>query len=355
MTYRTLVVSLLLIGGCAYGGTVNCIGSSGDASAIQSAVNAGGSVTISGACSITSRINVTKPVIVNGSATLNVLPSLDYAFAVNSDNVTFNGLTFVGAGIYATGANSLKRSNITITNNIFRDFTVNPYKAGIETDRIAYNWNISGNAFKNFWKGGFSNTTTNPGNNSGAMVAGIVIWGGLDHTIIDNNSFDEFENDSMHFFNQGLIAYSGGYTATGVVILNNSFTRQHRMAIEYQDASSSSACAGGCNNSAVANTGTVIKNNYFHLPAWPWPGVFAWSVPTLTNGAKFYNNTAIAESIVGAQALGNFLGFAWELGPSETNLLLEGNVVAEVMSPYQKWGAAVANYPPGTSTNVYTN
>src|SRR5205823_2101603 len=117
----------------------------------------------------------------------------------------------------------------------------------------------------------------------------------------------------------------------------------------------SSACAGGCNNSAVANTGTVIKNNYFHLPAWPWPGVFAWSVPTLTNGAKFYNNTAIAESIVGAQALGNFLGFAWELGPSETNLLLEGNVVAEVMSPYQKWGAAVANYPPGTSTNVYTN
>ena len=297
MTYRTLLVSLLLMGGCAFGGTVNCIGSSGDASAIQSAVNAGGIVAISGTCSITTRINVTRPVIVTSVtsqvATLNILPSLNYAFAVNSDNVTFDGLTFVGAGIYAPGANSRKRSSITITHNTFRDFTVNTYKAGIETDCIAYNWNISGNKFSNFWKGGFAYTTTNPLDNSGAMVAGIVIWGGLDHTIIDNNSFDEFENDSMHFFNQGLIAYSGGYTATGVVISNNSFTRQHRMAIEYQDASSSTGCAGGCNNYAVANTGTVIKNNYFHLPAWPWPGVFAWSVPTLTNGAKFYNNTAI--------------------------------------------------------------
>jgi hypothetical protein len=351
-----LILCLLMFVGCyAYGSMVNCANGSGDANAIQTAVNAGGTVTISGTCSIMSPIKVSNSVTINGPATLNSNPSIIYAFALNSDNVTFNNLTFVGAGIYSTGANLGKRSNIVITSNTFRDFVANPYKGAIETDRIAVNWFIAGNLFQNFWHGGYPNSTVNPLDKVGNSVAAIVIFGGLDHTTISNNTFDQMENDSMHFFNQGLIANSGGYTASGVVISGNFFTRQHRIALEYQDASSRTACAGGCNNSAVANTGTVIKNNYYHLPAWPYWGSYAWSVPTFGNNAYFYNNTAIVENVIRYNHH-YLIAFAWELGPLPVNLLLQGNIVSSLdANPTFPWASAVINYPPGSTTNTYTN
>jgi hypothetical protein len=70
LLYPKLFVFLLL-GRCAYSGTVNCSGSSGDTRAIKSAVSAGESVTISGSCSVTSPIHVNKPATISGNATLN--------------------------------------------------------------------------------------------------------------------------------------------------------------------------------------------------------------------------------------------------------------------------------------------
>jgi hypothetical protein len=357
--YPKLFLSLLLVGGCAYGGAVNCTNGSGDVAAIQTAVNAGGTVTISGTCSITKAINVTKPAVINGPATLTALPSILAAFWVTSDNVTINNLTFVQGGVYAPGGNARKRSNITITNNTFRDFVAFNWKAGIETDCIAYNWNISRNTFQNFWQNGFTSTTTNP-QNSYSAVAGIVIWGGLDHTVIFNNSFDEMENDSMHFFSQGTGANSGGYTASGVVIAYNFFTRQHRMGIEYQDFSSTTACPGGCNNSAATTTGTVIKNNYFHLPAWPYYGTFPYSIVNQAYNAFFINNTAIVEAAVDPGNPIHVMGYGWENYATNTGILLQGNLISSISVAQGQttphiWAQAIANYPPGSTTNVYQN
>jgi hypothetical protein len=187
-----------------------------------------------------------------------------------------------------------------------------------------------------------------------------VIWGGLDHTVISNNSFDEMENDSMHFFSQGTGANNGGYTASGVVISNNVFTRQHRMSIEYQDFSSSTACAGGCNNSAPTTTGTVIKNNYYHLPAWPYYGSFPYSIATQAYNAHIINNTAIVESAVDPNNANHLLGYAFEMFATNTGLLLQGNLVSSISNVQNTttphiWALAVANYPPGSASNVYTN
>src|SRR3954451_8253021 len=107
------LISFLICAGFASGATVSCTNSGSDVAAIQAAVNAGGTATISGSCALgSSQINVNNAVTITGSATFVASPSLSgWSFSVNTDNVTFSNLTFNNAGVHVTGTADTKRSN----------------------------------------------------------------------------------------------------------------------------------------------------------------------------------------------------------------------------------------------------
>src|ERR1700761_5078383 len=95
---KKIFLALLCSGAVAYGSTVDCTNGPSDPNAIQAAINAGGTVTINNTCALGGAIiQVNNSVTVTGNATFN--SGAAYAFSVNSDDVSFSGLTFEGAGL----------------------------------------------------------------------------------------------------------------------------------------------------------------------------------------------------------------------------------------------------------------
>src|SRR5450631_2288204 len=120
---RLLFISLLfqLTASLASASAVNCANNGSDAGAIQGALNGGGTVTVTGTCSIGgTTLNINTALVLTGSATLNYSGG-GYVVNVNSNNVTINGLTFNGGGIDTTNSSlSVPTSNMTVTNNVFQ-------------------------------------------------------------------------------------------------------------------------------------------------------------------------------------------------------------------------------------------
>jgi hypothetical protein len=95
--FKTHFAYLLLLGATilsplAAQAIVKCANQPSDVASIQSAVNAGGSVTINGTCAIGgTTVYINNAVVINGPATINGNQS--QVFSVNANNFTINALT----------------------------------------------------------------------------------------------------------------------------------------------------------------------------------------------------------------------------------------------------------------------
>src|ERR1035438_2583896 len=101
--------------------TVTCNNNSGDVGLIQSALNDGGTVTITGTCAVGgSSLVPVGPVTINGSATLNGSGASDIIF-YGGNGLSVNGLTFNGGGIH--GISTHYQGAWSITNCTFRNIS----------------------------------------------------------------------------------------------------------------------------------------------------------------------------------------------------------------------------------------
>jgi hypothetical protein len=326
----------------AYGGTVNCLNKASDAGLIQSAVNAGGAVSISGTCALGSgTISVGKSVKITGSAQINSTAS--YAFVIWANSVSISGLTFNGAGLdlvtvpQQTGFNF---TNNTVQNTNGRD--------AIDIDGVLRMSNISGNTFFSIAPAGFASATyaslgfggCNSHGGCDTRGVGIQIYGGIDQTTINNNSFDLIANDAMHI-GWNIVAASATYLLTkNNDVSYNKFSRVHRMGIEAQAVWAFPRCGtngnSACDYSRDFSTKTTIKGNYFHDPFLTYWQTFAYSLALWGDG-RYVNNAGIANVTTGQTP-----GFAME--DMGNNVLTQGNVLASDYMPGANphgWGGDV--------------
>ncbi|HEY1947882.1 MAG TPA: choice-of-anchor D domain-containing protein [Bryobacteraceae bacterium] len=317
---------VVLSGNTAFGSTVNCANSSADAGAIQSAVNAGGAVSISGVCALGSTaISVGNSVVITGTAQLN--SSGSFVFVIWSNNVSISGLTFNGAGLNLIGVP--QQSGFLFTNNTIRNTNGNN---GIVVDGILRTSKISRNTFSSIAPNGFAAATYaslgfggcySQGGCDTAGV-GISIYGGIDQTTIDNNSFDLIANDAMHI-GWNLIAADANYFLTkNNDISYNTFSRVHRIGIEAQAIWSYPKCgmngASSCDISHNFSTNTTIKGNYFHDPLLTYVETYAYSLAIWGDG-QYINNAGI-DNFISGQTPG------YGIEDMGNNVLTQGNVMA---------------------------
>jgi Abnormal spindle-like microcephaly-assoc'd, ASPM-SPD-2-Hydin len=316
----------VLLSGYAFGSTVNCANSSADLGAIQSAVNAGGAVSITGVCALGSAaISVGNSVVITGTAQLN--SSGSFVFVIWSNNVSISGLTFNGAGLHLIGVP--QQSGFLFTNNTIQNTNGNN---GITVDGILRTSNISRNRFSSIAPNGFAAMTYatlgfatcySQGSCDTAGV-GIVIYGGIDQTTIDNNSFDLIANDAMHI-GWNLIAADAYYFLTkNNDISYNTFSRVHRIGIEAQAIWSYPKCgingASSCDMSHDFSTNTTIKGNYFHDPVMTYVETYAYSLAVWGDG-QYINNAGI-DNFTSGQTPG------YGIEDMGNNVLTQGNVMA---------------------------
>ncbi len=365
--------SFLIFSLAAMGATnsVKCTNTASDASLLQTAVNSGGNVNVSGSCSLVNgSVNINNAVTVTGPATITANASAsNFTFFINSDNVTMNGLTFVGAGVRLTGANTSARSNVNLTNNTFRDFTMNPMgqsmSAAVWIDAIWRNSKFTGNTVTNLWYGGFANTNAaNVCSLGGSTLCdntqetmyffGVLFFGGLDNTQIESNVFSEISGDGVKGFNNGLSAIPGGYQANHVSVSYNTFTYIHRIGIEIQNCTNP---GNTCNGFANVYSDAKFAGNYLHSPAWGFIDTYAYSLPVMGTGVQIINNAAIGDFTGNATQTISRLGYAIEEPPGTgccgTNVwngtaIEQGNLSASDINPSDSsnagWYAGFVNY-----------
>ncbi len=332
------------------GGTpVACQNNQSDAALVQSALNSDSVLSLSGTCLLGSTtLTMASNVTVHGPATLKYTGS-QYALASAGNGNTVDSLTFVGGGLELTlNSGQTGQNGWTITNNQFQDITSG--SNGINIRNIlgkGPHSTISNNTFTNIWQGGYPNFPS--GTNQDNLLGTGIYWNqGIDNAIVDSNSFDEIAFDAIKGFPDGFGGHTNPYTAQNVVISNNVMTHVHRMGIETMGGGTN--CPGGCDYSHVTTTGMVVKNNYFHNPAFQ-QGTFAYSIAIDVNGS-FINNAAIIE----------IPSCVWPLGIAIEHELsggiFQGNVVGAVKqdctgnyNPTYGWASYIC---PGYTRSGYT-
>jgi hypothetical protein len=339
---RLTLSFLILSGAAAYGGAVKCTNAVGDAGSIQSAVNAGGAVSISGVCTLQSTvISIGNSVTITGNAQLNSTGS--FVFVIWADNVSISGLTFNGAGLYLIEIP--QQTGFTFTNNTVQNTNGND---GVVVDGVLRASNISGNTFSSIAPNGFASATYTSLGFGGCYSRGgcdtpgvaIQIFGGIDQTTIDNNSFDLIANDAMHI-GWNIIAADANYFLTkNNDISYNKFSRVHRIGIEAQAIWSYPYCgvnrAYACDSSHDFSTNTTIKGNYFHDAFLTYVESYAYSL-ALWGSGQYVNNAGIANITTGQTP-----GFAME--DMGNNVLTQGNVLAADYIPGAQphgWGGDI--------------
>jgi hypothetical protein len=339
---RLTLFFLFLCGAAAYGSTVTCTNGTGDAGSIQSAVNAGGAVSINGVCTLQSAvISIGKSVTITGNAQLN--SSGSFAFVIWADNVSIRGLTFNGAGLHLIEIP--QQAGFAFTNNTIQNTNG---KDGIVVDGVLRTSNISANTFFSIAPNGFASATYTSLGFGGCYSGGgcdtpgvaIQIFGGIDQTTIDNNSFDLIANDAMHI-GWNIIAADATYFLTkNNDISYNKFSRVHRIGIEAQAIWSYPHCgvnrASACDTAHDFSTNTTIKGNYFHDAFITYMESYAYSLALWGNG-QYVNNAGLANVTTGQKP-----GFAME--DMGNNVLTQGNVLAADYIPGAQphgWGGYV--------------
>jgi hypothetical protein len=325
--FATQVLLLITIfGAVASAAAVTCQNGSADSAAIQSAVNAGGTVVIKGACALGSTmVGIGKSVSITGGAQMNSTGS--FAFVIWADNVSISGLTFNGAGLHLMEVP--QQAGFSFTNNTIQNTNG---KDGLDVDGVLRTSNISGNTFYYIAPSSFASATYASLGFGGCYSrgscdthgVGIQISGGIDQTSINNNSFDLIANDAMHI-GWNIIGADVTYFLTkNNDISYNKFNRVHRMGIEAQAAWSYPHCgingAYQCDYSHDFSANTTIKGNYFHNPFLTYSETYAYSL-ALWGSGQYINNAGIADATTGQTP-----GFAME--DMGNNVLTQGNVLA---------------------------
>jgi hypothetical protein len=279
---------LLVSAVSAFGGTFNCTNTGGDASAIQSALNGGGTVTLQGTCAIGSTtLYVGSNVTVNGSATLNYNGS-GYVFSSTSgQNDTITGLTLNGGGINL-GNSGTPPAGWTITNNTIRNIIST--SSGIRIDILGRGAHstISNNTFSNIWINGYPSNAA-----SRDSAGGCLFWdNGLDNTLVDSNTFSECQGNAIKGFNDGFSGHTNTFISRNVVISNNDIQLEGRIGIEVQGIGKNN-CPGGCITGIVSSDGVVVKGNYIHNFVSPVNNQFAYSLMFGSTNSLIINNSAV--------------------------------------------------------------
>ncbi|HEY1945834.1 MAG TPA: choice-of-anchor D domain-containing protein [Bryobacteraceae bacterium] len=286
-------------------------------------------------------ISIGRSVTITGNAQLNSTGS--FAFVIWADNVSISGLTFNGAGVYLIEIP--QQTGFTFTNNTVQNTNG---KDGVVVDGVLRTSNISGNTFSSIAPNGFASATYTSLGFGGCYSRGscdtpgvaIQIFGGIDQTTIDNNSFDLIANDAMHI-GWNIIAADGTYFLTkNNDISYNKFSRVHRIGIEAQAIWSYPYCgvnrAYACDISHDFSTNTTIKGNYFHDPFITYVESYAYSL-ALWGSGQYVNNAGLANVTTGQTP-----GFAME--DMGNNVLTQGNVLAADYIPGAQphgWGGYI--------------
>ena len=344
------LIPLLLCAASAYG--LTCSNSGSDPGNIQSAVNGGGTVTLSGTCSLgSSTIQINNSVTINGPATLNSSNAM--VFSVNSNNVTISGLTLNGGYINFPIQTT---SGFTFANSTIQNLTnagCGGGSPGILASVLTHS-TINNNTFRNIWPGGFPNTPPNcndgtAGGNDTWGAAGIAL-SGLDYVTITNNTFDEIASDAMHLDWEATTGNSGGFSTHGNVVSYNTFSNIRRIPIEIQSQPSGN-CPGGCNYGIINTNGLQVNGNYAHLYAFGYSDTWGASlVPDGSKTGEYLNNTFIANN---NPSHGNMQSdYSAGMETSLDNGISQGNVFASVPSASYFFGAA--HLYGGHSNNGYT-
>lgn len=332
---------LILAFGCPlWASSYNCINTSADVPAIQSLVNAGGTLTLAGLCMFaTSSVNIGNAITITGTATMNGSSGGTVFTIIGNYPISISGLTFNGTT--AVHVTDFTLQNFTFTHNTIQNTNSGN---GITVDGILQLSSIQYNTFYYVAPAGFASATFAslgfPGcDSSSCDVAGsigISIYGGVDQTSISYNSFDLMANDCMHVGWNEVGAPSRFFVTKNNLFSYNKMSRIHRIGLEIQAlwsypycrgvGGATETCAGiggSTNPSEIWSTGTVIAGNYLSTWFLPYYTSIAYSILTYGD-ANYVNNTAVHDLNPSMQQFGGQLGFE-DFG---FNVLTQGNVVS---------------------------
>jgi hypothetical protein len=348
---------------------VSCNGNPGDAVLIQNAIESHSAVSVKGTCNLgVKTLTFGSGFYLGGPATLNYTGS-GFAVASSGNNNVVSGLTFRGGGLHLSlndRTNWTGQYGWTIQGNAFEDIT-NGTSAIYVSNIIGKGSesSISYNKFTNIWPGGYPNFPSGYSAQNcvqdcllgnGAGGSGVWIEMGLDNVKINYNQFDILGGNAIKGFWDGFVGHIDPYEAHHVEIAHNVMTRIHRIGIEIQTVGRD-LCPGGCNFSLMPNDGTVIKDNFYHNPAFTGDP-FGFSLMVGGTNVQIINNTAVDEDPTCYLPLGIGLENTMNGG------LLQGNVTSAV---YQNctakfnrshgWaGTLVSGYTSaGYTDNFYNN
>jgi hypothetical protein len=340
------IVVLLLSSLPAFAGSVTCTGvASTDSSAIQASLNAGGTTTlvntghhcVIGTTTLQTATDGTTVTTTTG-AQIDYSGS-DYAIYMNHNNVTITNLTFNGGGIQTTqNSMTTPQSGGTITGNAFLNITSGAN--GIESNGYWLNFNISNNRFDTITSVPFASWTgsTNVENGGspctsyagGCNGIGIDNVNGMDHTTINNNTFNKIIGNGMSVkfaWTMGTGTYN---SAANNSFSYNTFTNLHRMMIE---GGGINGCPGGCIYTNSHNvTSLKIAGNFGYNFVAPYLETFGLSIPYNALSPSVINNTAV---MAGTSLPG------YGIEDSGDNYTEQGNVLTSSTPGGQNWHAYI--------------
>lgn len=308
---RRLFLLLLTLSASAFA-NVTCTNSGSDFAALQAALTAGGSFTVTGTCNLgasTLQAPGGNTMAASGTAQFNYTGT-SYALSLNGNTGTINGIIFNGGGIVTSQNNHFTpQSGWTITSNTFQNIT--NQKDAIQSNGYWSGFNISFNAFNTISsvpfafvtgatnvENGFGNYDCNyPTPNANTCGGGgIDNENGMDTTTINNNTFNFTLGDAIRIAYNWTLSAGLYQVASGNSISYNTFKNIHRIAFESQGFTGPGATIGPVQYAQAGNiTGLLIKGNFSSQELAPYLDNFAYSIPI---GAPFpvvVNNTGIAQ------------------------------------------------------------
>jgi hypothetical protein len=353
------------------GNQVQCNNNSGDFGSIQSAINGGGTVLISGTCQITSPLQINNAVVINGVGSASLVGNQNQILEINSNDVTVNGLIF-NQGTISFGTAPYYTNFIFTHNtleNIYSGGHSNCFLPGDSSDNNhcggptaldgpgIIHALISDNLFQNIWGGGgypanpdlTNGTAGMPGCGSGCQLntwgSAAISFHGQSDVIISNNTFDKIAMDGMHLDWSAFTGNTNPIFSTHTVISDNTFTHVRRIPIEIQaQPGGLNSCPGQCNYGAQNVSDITVSGNYVHDYAFPFYD--SWGASIVPGGfpqLRVLNNTLISNNDTGTTR-----GLASCFENSGDFSLSQGNVCAVPPAGGTSYGGWVAQGQSGS-------
>ena len=247
----------------------------------------------------------------------------------NISNLTLNGITFDGGGVYGGSADHLTFTGNTIQNIPWANVDSWNYGGdGIHVYTLT-NSTLSGNHCQNLGTNAFAEYP-NAGNTSGDPMTNACIGTYLPNNVTIDSNVIESTYEGIKFYET-----STAPVTTNNHVTNNRFTQIHRIAIEIQ----------------FAGNGVVISGNRMGNWAIPYWGSMCISYAT-QGTAEIFDNVCDGTGTAGGRA---YFGICIE---NMADAYIHNNLceVQNPVNPAWTWGTAVANYAWNTpGANVVNN